>query len=142
MLVNQIAVNLGMFDAHAVPNELNYLRNVEIDESVIFDIVKGIMYRANARKLPEVPTEVFREAIMLKRHLRERIEFHYWNNLSIDISVTCAQHTEKVIESVIHHVRLMYMDIWSLISHWGYPLQNLIRLNKIPNGAILDVQAA
>ena len=140
-MIAQIAVNLEMFDSYQLQQEMNYLEKLGIGLSVIFIHVRDMLQKWKGAPLPTIPTQYVRETIYTSKVIVENVEFHYWNNLTDETSMTCQQYKDKILDSVIHHARLLYVDLWGLVVQFGIPLNRITNINRLPYGVFLDVTA-
>lgn len=141
-MINQIAVNLPMFDAHQQMKEMEYLESMDVGLSTIFFHVTDMMLQSKGAVIQDIPAQYIREAIHTSKVIVANVEFHYWNNLSAEVNLSAQQYKEKILESVVHHARLLYIDLWGLVFQFGIPLQRIININRLPYGVFLDVTAA
>lgn len=142
-MIKQLAINLNAFDSRKVDEELVFLeRSFSIDLNALFLKACQMLARFNLTPIQQVPMQFVREHICADKRLDENIECYYWNNLSANVGMSDLQFKEKIRESLIHHIRLLYVDLWDLTAYRGIPLDRMFQLKPLPVGALLDVGTA
>lgn len=139
-MISQLAVNLDSFDAHKIDNELLFMEYLGMGLSSLFRTARNLMHKHQCLPITILPTQCVREAVC--RVVDDTAEDFYWNQYTGQQQLTCFQFKEKIRESIIHHIRLLYVDLWNLAVHCRIPVERMSNLNRLPNGVFLDVTAA
>lgn len=138
MILNKLAVNLPAYEQHKVPKELLLLEKIDVGESTCFFIAQDLLRKFRFAALQDIPTQYFRETICRTKTVIANIEFHYWNTFQ-NIGLTVLQFQDKILEAIIHHTRLLYVDLRGLVVMNGIPLERMFNISRMPYGVFLDV---
>lgn len=142
-MIKQLAINLNAFDARKVDEELVFLeRSFRVDLNSLFAKACRLLSRFNLTPIQYIPMQYVREQICADKTLDQSMEVHYWNDLTVNAGMSLLQFKEKIRESLIHHIRLLYVDLWDFTAHSGIPIERMFQLKPLPAGALLDVGTA
>lgn len=141
-MISALMVNIEMFESCKREVELNVLEKLGVDIKTFFEKAIYLLRQSNLSQIQYIPAEMVREVICSDKVIDNNIDCFYWNSLTVEANITDLQFKEQIRESIIYHVRLLYVDLWGLAIMRGVPAERMMNLNKLPYGVFLDVRAA
>lgn len=141
-MISALMVNIEMFETCKREIELSVLEKLGVGIGTFFEKAIYLLIQSNLSQIQYIPAEIVREVICGDKVIDNNIDCFYWNSLNVEANITDLQFKEQIRESIIYHVRLLYVDLWDLATMRGVPADRMMNLNKLPYGVFLDVRTA